>query len=242
MPRKKTKNLYWTSETESYVVEYQQESDYILKNLLYEKHLYAPINKMAENLIRKFKSDHWDVPYEDVKHRVVVHITSKIDRFDPALGFKAFSYFSLIGRNYIFAEVRKFFNKKIQNLDIDLVNESDKEQLQYTVEEGDLFGEDDKPKFMQLFADYMDDNFETLFKKEKEQSVGAVVLQIFRTYSDMDFLDKKTLYEIIRQGSNVKTASITRILKSIIEPLHYEAATQYTTLGRIVDPLKPLRS
>ena len=54
MPKKKTKNLYWTKETEQAVIDYNNTDDPLLKNQIFNTHLYKPLSKMTEIMIRKF--------------------------------------------------------------------------------------------------------------------------------------------------------------------------------------------
>ena len=49
MPKKKTKNLYWTKETEQAVIDYNNTDDTLLKNQIFSTHLYKPLSKKEIN-------------------------------------------------------------------------------------------------------------------------------------------------------------------------------------------------
>ena len=55
---------------------------------------------MAENIIHTFKFYYFDVSSEDVKHEVVSFLVMNIHKFKEGKG-KAFSYFSIVAKNYL---------------------------------------------------------------------------------------------------------------------------------------------
>jgi hypothetical protein len=66
--RKKTKNYYWTDETEQAIIKYNgcSSEDEALKNKLYRDEIEYPFNKLAENIINTFKFSYFDDVF---KHR-----------------------------------------------------------------------------------------------------------------------------------------------------------------------------
>ena len=55
---------------------------------------------MAENLIHTFKFYYFDYPLEEVKHEVVSFMVMQMPKYQPDKG-RAFSYFSVVGKNYL---------------------------------------------------------------------------------------------------------------------------------------------
>ena len=55
---------------------------------------------MAENIIHTFKFYYFDVPSEDVKHELVSFLVMNMQKFTEGKG-KAFSYFSIVAKNYL---------------------------------------------------------------------------------------------------------------------------------------------
>ena len=100
--RKRTKKRYFTEDTDLAIKEYlastnQDERDYIFKTRIY----YA-FYKLAENLIHTFKFYYTEVDnLEDLKHEVMCFLLEKLDYYNPNKGSKAFSYFSIVGKNYL---------------------------------------------------------------------------------------------------------------------------------------------
>jgi hypothetical protein len=107
--RKPKNKQYFTKETEDAILLYNTLTNDIDRNRLYDAQIKYPFDKLVENIIHTFKFYHFDVPYEDVKHEVVAFLNEKIHKYvDPSKG-KAFSYFSIIAKNYLIIQI---FNLK----------------------------------------------------------------------------------------------------------------------------------
>jgi len=68
--RKRKKNLYWTEETEQAIIEYNKSDDDLYKEKLFKEKLNYPLNKLAENIINRFKFPYMNESFEDVKTEV----------------------------------------------------------------------------------------------------------------------------------------------------------------------------
>ena len=82
---------------------YNNCDDQQLKNKIYNRFIHYPFDKLAENVIHTYKTYYFDVPYEDVKASVVAFLNEKIHKFNGENG-RAFSYFTVVARNYLFNE------------------------------------------------------------------------------------------------------------------------------------------
>ena len=103
MGRKRKSKRYFTAITEIAINAYNGCDDQRLKNKIYNRFIHYPFDKLAENVIHTYKTYYFDVPYEDVKMNVVAFLNEKIHKFKGENG-RAFSYFTVIARNYLFNE------------------------------------------------------------------------------------------------------------------------------------------
>ena len=69
--------------------------------------------KLAENIIHTFKFYYFDVPSEDVKHEVVSFLYMNMHKFTEGKG-KAFSYFSIVAKNYLILHNNNNYKKMKQ--------------------------------------------------------------------------------------------------------------------------------
>lgn len=209
--RKPKNKQYFTKETEDAILLYNTLTNDIDRNRLYDAQIKYPFDKLVENIIHTFKFYHFDVPYEDVKHEVVAFLNEKIHKYvDPSKG-KAFSYFSIIAKNYLIihnnANYNKFKNTEQPEAIDDRRNIINEVMRAEEVEE--------KSEFMDLFVKYMDDNLTVLFKKQTDMHVADSVLELFRNRQNIENFNKKALYILIRDRTGVKTQYITRVVNAL---------------------------
>ena len=98
--KKKNKHYYFNIGTEKAIIRYNKTDDVNLKNKIYNEHISYAFDKLAENIIHTFKFYYFDVPSEQVKHEVVSFLVMNMHKFKEGKG-KAFSYFSIVAKNYL---------------------------------------------------------------------------------------------------------------------------------------------
>ncbi len=92
--------MYFTQDTENAIIAYNKSDDRLEKNDLYVAEIGYAFDKLAENLIHTFKFYYFDIPLSEVKNEVVSYLIMNIHKFKEGKG-KAFSYFSIVGKNYL---------------------------------------------------------------------------------------------------------------------------------------------
>jgi len=226
--RKPKSKQYFTKDTENAILLYNLLEDEIERNKLYELEIKYPFDKLVENIIHTFKFYHFDIPYEDVKHEVIAFLNEKIHKYtDPSKG-KAFSYFSIIAKNYLIVHNNVNYNK-FKNTDQPDVIDSNRNIINEIMRKEDV---QEKSDFMDLFTNYMDNNLNTLFKKQADIQVADSVLELFKTRANIENFNKKALYIMIRDRTGVKTQYITRVV-NIMKHAYIEMYTNYKHTGHI---------
>ena len=100
--RKPSKKQYFTADVDAAIKEYLASSNQDERNEIYRTRIAYAFYKLAENLIHTFKFYYTEVEsLEDLKHEVCCFFLEKLDYFKPEKGSKAFSYFSIVGKNYL---------------------------------------------------------------------------------------------------------------------------------------------
>lgn len=211
--KKKKQNIYFTQDTEDAIVEYNTCEDDFLRNQIYTTRIHPAFYKLAEIMIHRFKFYNFDVSHEDVKHEVVTFLHEKIGKYDNTTGFKAFSYFSIVAKNYLIAENNKnyYHYKKRYNVDtIDLERNIVNEQLRTEFV-------DEQKDFIDLFVDIMEKFLPLLFTKNRDLQVADSVLYLFKTRENIENYNKKALYILIRERTGVRTQYITNVITKVRE-------------------------
>jgi hypothetical protein len=66
--------------------------------------------------------------------------------------------------------------------------------------------------FMDYFVRYIDYNVFNLFQKERDRQIADSLAELFRTRDNLYSYNKKALYILIRERTNVQTQYITRVV------------------------------
>ena len=220
MPRKRKSKRYFTKITEIAINAYNNCDNQHLKNKIYNRFIHYPFDKLSENVIHTYKTYYFDDPYEDVKANVVAFLNEKIDRFNGANG-RAFSYFTVVARNYLFNENNKNYErmKSRENIDaIDLNRNITNEVIHQQIQE-------EKSDFIDHYVDYIDEHLYDLFLKDRDRAIADQINELFRNRIDLYSYNKKALYILIRERTGVDTQYITKVInkmKSIYTELYYE--------------------
>ena len=217
---------YFTKETEDAILLYNQIEDDVERNKIYRDKIKYAFDKLAENIIHTFKFYNFDVPYEDVKHEVVAFLNEKIHKYkDPSKG-KAFSYFSIVAKNYLIIANNGNY-EKFKNTDQPEVIDEKRNVINEVLRENDI---EEKQEFMDLFTNYMDENLSLFFKKQNDILVADSVLELFRSRENIENFSKKALYILIRDRTGVKTQYITRVV-NIMKYVYAEMYRTYKVTG-----------
>ena len=123
MPRKKKKNsrMYFTQLTENAIIRYNKSDDPRLKNIIYNDHIAYPFDKLVENIIHTFKFYYFDVSSVEVKHEVVSFLVLNMHKFKEGKG-KAFSYFSIVAKNYLILHNNKNYKMGKMHSEMDVLD------------------------------------------------------------------------------------------------------------------------
>jgi len=209
MARKKRakSKRYFTAITEMAINAYNRCDDHRLKNKIYNRFIHYPFDKLAENVIHTYKTYYFDVPYEDVKMNVVAFLNEKIHKFKGENG-RAFSYFTVIARNYLFNENNANYARMKAREDVDVIDTS----RNVVNEVYDKINQEMMSDFMDYYVRYIDYNIFDLFEKERDRKIADSLVELFRTRDNLYSYNKKALYILIRERTNVQTQYITRVV------------------------------
>jgi len=207
MGRKRKSKRYFTSITEIAINAYNRCDDQRLKNKIYNRFIHYPFDKLAENVIHTYKTYYFDVPYEDVKMNVVAFLNEKIHKFNGDNG-RAFSYFTVIARNYLFNENNANYARMKARDGIDVIDTS----RNVVNEVYDKQQSDELKDFMDYYVRYMDYNIFDIFQKERDRKIADSLTELFRTRDNLYSYNKKALYILIRERTGVQTQYITKVV------------------------------
>ena len=227
MPRtkKKKSRQYFTESTERAIIRYNNSDDEILRNKIYQEHIEYPFQKLAENIIHTFKFYYFDVPSEDVKHEVVSFLVMNMHKFKAGKG-KAFSYFSIVAKNYLILHNNNNYKKMKQHEKLDVLDF----KRSLSSESSQVENAEANSEFTELMLNYWDNNLNNVFKRKKDIRVADSVLELFRRRQNIENFNKKALYILIREMTGSNTQHITRVI-NVMKKYISEMQKEFFTTG-----------
>ena len=205
--KKRPKNYYFHQGTEKAIIRYNNSDRPSLRNKIYNEHIRAAFDKLAENIIHTFKFYYFDTTSEEVKNEVVSFLVMNMHKFKEGKG-KAFSYFSIVAKNYLILNNNKNYKMGKIHDGIDVLdykrNITGETNLSERTEINSLFTEE-----LVRFWEY---NLTNIFRRDKDIRVADSVLHLFRIKQNLENFNKKALYILIREMTGSNTQHITRII------------------------------
>jgi len=215
-PRKrkvKTKNNYFTEDTENGILEYRKCRDQAERNRIYNQKIHFGFYKLAENIIHTFKFYYTEVDkIEDLKFEVVSFLLQKLDLYDQSKG-KAYSYFGTIAKRYLIIYNQKNYKKLVNKVDIPN-NEDDDESFKQAIIQKEN-NEPDRFAILELVISKLEIRIDSMFDKPEELDVAYAILNIFKKRENIEIFNKKAVFIYIKEMTNANSNTITKVIKKI---------------------------
>lgn len=206
--RNKKEKIYFSKATEEAIIEYNDEKDNNIRNNIYETKIRYSFEKLVENIFNTFKFTYFDNSPLEIQKETVSHLVSNIHKFQAGKG-KAFSYFSIVAKNYLIFHNNSNYKRFNQHVDI---AETPSESSVCLQTEDEHYKNVQTKELMRLLVDYWEKNLKKIFSKEKDLNIAYAVIELFRNCDRLETFNKKTLYLYIREISGCKTQQVTKVI------------------------------
>lgn len=206
-----TDKMYFTKETENYIIQYNSTEDTQIREDLYNNKIKYPFDKLVENIFNTFKFTYFETGPLDVQKETVAHLVSNMHKFEAGKG-KAFSYFSIIAKHYLIALNNTTYKRRNQHVEIGEEHDEHTVQLQT---EDKHYKEAEMRDFMRLMIEFWENNVGKIFTKQRDLDIANAVIELFRSSERIDAFNKKALYLYIREISSCKTQQITKVINKM---------------------------
>ena len=223
--KKKKRKVYFGQEVQDAVVEYNSSSSDSERNHIYGTRIHAAFDKLAENIINTFKFTYFDYGFEDIKHEVVAFMVMNMHKYDHTKGSKAFSYFSVVAKNYLILHNNNNYKKMKSHDGMDALDKQHRKSS--------TFNESDYNILTDEIIMYFDKNLSGIFKKDRDLQIGYAIIDLMKQREDIENFNKKALYILIREMTDVETAHITSVVNVLSK--HYKnLLNKYYNQGTII--------
>jgi hypothetical protein len=215
-PRKrkpKTKNNYFTEQTEEAILKYRASKNQAERNKIYNESIHFGFYKLAENIIHTFKFYYTEVDkIEDLKYEVVSFLLQKLDLYDQSKG-KAYSYFGTIAKRYLIIYNQKNYKKLVNKVDIPNNEEDDDNFKEAVISKEET--EPDRFEILEILIRELDEKILDMFDKPEEIKVAFAILEIFRKRENIEIFNKKAVFIYIKEMTDAHSNTITKVIKRI---------------------------
>ena len=221
--KKKKRKVYFGQEVQYAIIEYNSSNSDGERNIIYGTRIHAAFDKLAENIINTFKFTYFDYGFNDIKHEVVAFMVINMHKYDHTKGSKAFSYFSVVAKNYLILHNNNTYKKLNTHDGMDVVER---------YKSSDKFDESDFKTLTNEIVYYFDTNLNSIFKKERDLKIGYAIVDLMKQRDDIENFNKKALYILIREMTDVETAHLTSVVNTLKK--HYKKlVNKYHKTGTI---------
>ena len=222
--RKKKSKIYFGTPVHDAIVAYNRSDDYTFRHKIYTEEIHAAFLKLAENIINTFKFSYFDYGFRDLQEEVVSNLVLNMHKFDETRGSKAFSYFSIVAKNYLILNNNANYKKMKSHDDITVLNGEG------TIDSG--INPSISKEIFEKTVEYLYSKLEVLFPKEKDRRVAESILYLCKNKDQIDNFNKKALYIMIREMTDVQTSKITQI-SNVFRRIYPKIQDEILTKGHI---------
>jgi len=214
MPKKRNKskkNHYFTKDTEMAIVEYARTDDINLRTKLYIEHIQPAFNELVDKIVYTYKFtslQNIDHHKEDCK----IWLTTILDKYNPDRGTKAFSYFSVVTKNWFTHKAKKQTKRNKREIEygsvikeIDIVKNGEEDSIEASLE--------DQQFWAFLLTEVSKWSEEDL--RENERKVLDAIQTLMNNIEQIEIFNKKAIYLYMREITGLNTKQIVSSLKRL---------------------------
>jgi len=207
----KNKRMYFTKEHEDAIVEFNNSTDMKRRSYLYEKIIHPAIDELVDKIVYTYKFT--SLPdIAELQQDCKVMLVTILHKFEPEKGHKAFSYFSVITKNWFIAQVKKNKKKNQRETSLDAQIEAGHEPGFEDVYEDDQC----KEEFINLLRKEML-SWESISMRPNEKKVYDAINTLLDNADKIEIFNKKAIYLYLREITGLNTKQIVSQLSKMRE-------------------------
>lgn len=212
--RRKTENkkMYFTQTHEDAILKYcDPATTYLEKCNLYEELIQPAFNEMVDKIVFTYRFT--TLPnIEELRDDCKVWLTTILAKYDPNRGSKAFSYFSVITKNWFIAQVKK--NSKRAKREVDYESADAELQKSRMTSEITYIQDEIEKEFWENLNKEIE-SWDSKSMNENEKKVLDAIKILINSVNEIDILNKKAVYLYLRELTGFSTKQIVSQLNKL---------------------------
>ncbi len=220
MPKKKNKNHYFTKVHEDAIVRYCKSTDNKERNELYKEYIGPVFDEMVDKIVYTYKFNtlpNIDALRDDCKNWLI----TILNKFDPDKGSKAFTYFSVVSKNWFIAQVKKTSKKSKKEVHIDdfYLDRTNGDRTYNYYEESlvvynTYLSDRERSEFFANLSGEINKWSNMPLRPNEKKTIEAVKI-LFAESNQIEIFNKKAIYLYIREITGLNTKQVVSSLNKI---------------------------
>lgn len=209
-PKKKS-NYYFTQDHEDAIIKYALSTDRAVRTKLYIEFIQPAFDEMVDKIIFTYKFN--TLPNIDyLRDECKIWLTTILDKYDTTKGSKAFSYYSVITKNWFIQNVKKTNKERKREV---IIEDAEKELEEAS--EANPNDYENGREVNEFWSHLMSEisGWEKLDLRDNERKVLSAITQIFSNIDNIEIFNKKAIYLYIREITGLNTKQVVSGLSGI---------------------------
>tara|TARA_Y100000310_G_scaffold330004_1_gene400882 strand:- start:317 stop:961 length:645 start_codon:yes stop_codon:yes gene_type:complete len=196
---------------EDAIVKYANTEDRKLKSVLYIEYIQPAFDQMVDKIIYTYRFT--TLPNIDsLKDECKIWLTTILNKYDPNKGSKAFSYFSVVTKNWFIHKVKKTQKQNRTEVYLeDVINQVDEDLVS---REPTYESKRENIEFWASFGTEMT-TWDSFMLKENEKKVLTAVRILLDSADQIEIFNKKAIYLYLREITGLNTKQVVNNLNKL---------------------------
>jgi hypothetical protein len=203
--------MYFTQDHEDAIIKYSKTNCNKVRTHLYVTLIQPAFSEMVDKIVFTYKFT--TLPnIDELRDECKVWLTMILDKYDPSKGSKAFSYFSVITKNWFIYQVKQTTKRSKREVDYeDALKEVDEEKIICY----NPYMSDRQDKEFWNNLNFEIDSWGTNDMKENEKKVYEAIKILLESINEIDIFNKKAIYLYLREITGLNTKQVVSQLNKI---------------------------
>tara|TARA_R110000824_G_scaffold185997_9_gene367086 strand:- start:1223 stop:1906 length:684 start_codon:yes stop_codon:yes gene_type:complete len=211
MARKRKVRHYFTKDHENAIVKYAKSNSRDEKQQLYIEWIRPAFHELVNKIVYTYKFS--NLPnIEFLMEECKLWLTTILDKYDPDKGSKAFSYFSVITKNWFIHKVKKNATKVRREINFDDINHGLEQK--FLSEDEIYITQREYNEFWGSFKEEVS-SWHELNLKPNERKVLKAIDILFESSDDIEIFNKKAVYLYLRELTGLNTKQVVSSLTKL---------------------------
>lgn len=214
--RPRTKNNYFTKIHEEAIIKYALSSSRAEKSQLYMTLIQPAFDEMVNKIIFTYKFN--NLPNIDyLRDDCKIWLTTILDKYDPNKGSKAFSYFSVVTKNWFIHKVKTNSKKLKRQVSYESIIETGgQDSLGAASNTEEYMSKRVEQEFWLNLLEQIQ-SWDTGKLKQNEKMVLEAVKVLIHNIDDIEIFNKKAVYLYLRELTGLNTKQVVNNLNKLRE-------------------------